>query len=120
MDHSPLPTFSSVDIGDPVLDGYRMSAKLALTLFHTKFIGNVPLDTDELVRQIDVAVRGDLSELLKRSLHCFPANFPTVNWVQRCHLWSARPSAGHKTGIAVSHPVQCGVKLLRSVTHFFF
>ena len=83
MDHPPLPTFASVDIGDPVLEGDGMSAKLARTLLNAKLIRKVALGTDELILQLDVAVRGDLSELLKRRLHCFPADFPPFNWVLR-------------------------------------
>ena len=49
MDHPPRSTFSSVDIGDSVLECYWMPAKLALTLLHTKFIRNIPLNTDDLI-----------------------------------------------------------------------
>jgi hypothetical protein len=120
MDHSPPATVSSIDIRHPVPDGDWMSAKLALTLLHTEFVRNVALDTDELILQSDISVRGDLSEPLERSAYGFPANFPTVDRVLRCHVWSVRPGAGHWTGIAVGHPVQCTVELLRSAAHVFF
>ena len=45
MDHSPSPTFSSIDIGDPVLEGYWMSAELELTLLHAEFIRDLLLLT---------------------------------------------------------------------------
>src|SRR3990170_1976532 len=111
MNNLPRPGFSAIDVGDAMLNGDLVSAKLNLSLLDPQLVCHVADDPDEFIPQFNLPVCGPLRYLFPCVSNFVPPDLPTADRVHGCYSRAVRPDLRQWASIPIEHAVQRCVEL---------
>ena len=110
VDNLPSAGLPTIDIRDPRVHRKRLSGNRELSMLDTHFVGGVPGDPDQLIRQCNPTARACLGHLIEGLLDLIPSDSPIADRVHRRHCRTVRPDISQRSCIASKHAVQGCIK----------